>query len=296
MKNKIIIICGPTAVGKTALAIQLAKLINGAIVACDSRQVYRGLDIGTGKDKSNLGCDLADPNEPFSAMNYATLIQPVIESLLKSGQTPILTTGTGLYLKQLFNPPQTGMIKPNAKLREQLDQLSLIQLQEKLQRLNPEKWRAMNHSDQHNPRRLIRALEVSVANHSNHLAIKPFKYCDLLYLGLTAPLEVLDARINARVLARATPEFTRELKKLISLYPNFTSLPAATATGYQEWLDYLKHQTTRAKAISLWQLHERQYARRQLTWLKKMPHLHWFDITDNLWQESVVELVQTWYS
>lgn len=296
MKNKIICICGPTAVGKTDLAIKLTKLVNGVIVACDSRQVYKGMDIGTGKEKSNLGIDLVDINQPFSVMNYVSLIQPVLKQLLTSGKTPILTAGTGLYLKYLFNPPQTGLSKPNEKLRLQLNPLPIIELQQELERVDPKKWVSMNHSDQNNPRRLIRAIEIAVSSASNHLTIEPYSHFDLLFLGLTAPLPILDTRINRRVLDRATPRFTREVNYLLKKYPKFQTLPAATATGYSEWLKYLSHHLTQAEAIELWQLHERQYARRQLTWFKKDAKVQWFDITKTSFPTSVVQRVESWYS
>lgn len=292
MNPKIIVICGPTGVGKTDLAVQLASKVNGVIVACDSRQVYRGMDIGTGKDTSNLGIDLVEPNQPFSVMNYISLIQPLISRLIKLNKTPIITAGTGLYLKSLFNPPSTGSIKPNPNLRLALDQLPVSALQAKLMTVNPARYHAMNHSDQNNPRRLIRAIEIA---QSSKTSIKRSSAQALkrLTIGLTAPLKIIDERINARVLSRATPTFSQEVRKLAALYPDFASFPAATATGYHEWLYYLAGKISKAQALALWQLHERQYARRQLTWFKKIPQIKWLDTSRSKWQIQVEPMLQS---
>ncbi|OGV96536.1 tRNA (adenosine(37)-N6)-dimethylallyltransferase MiaA [Microgenomates group bacterium RBG_16_45_19] len=321
MSRRLIVICGPTGVGKTQLALHLAKLVPGALVACDSRQVYTGMDIGTGKDippqaktklvrlkahrypvyqfqaVSHWGYDLINPATSFSVMNYVSLIQPVFNHLWRLGQVPLLTAGTGLYLTSLFHPPATGPVPPNLVLRSQLASLSLIPLQRRLKQLNPAKWVAMNQADRLNPRRLIRAIEVSTVDPQAYQLNLPSPIkSQVLWLGLTAPTTWLDRCINRRVQARATFQFTDEVKVLVQRYPDFLKLPAATATGYREWLAYLDHRLTRQQAVAAWQLRERQYARRQLTWFKTLEPVLWFDVSQSEWQRSVVDRVITWYS
>lgn len=303
MKPQLIAICGPTGVGKTALALKLAPLVKGAVIACDSRQVYAGMDVGTGKDippKATLktaiinsrpmtyyhtpgvdfwGYDLVKPDQAFSVMDYVGLIRPVLDYLFEQGVTPILTAGTGFYLKSLFSPPATGGVVPDPQLRRQLIQLSLHELQQQLQQKDPVKWQALNHSDRLNPRRLIRALEVAQACDFNHITIQPSNHFDVTLIGLSAPLSLLDDRINLRVMARAVPAFTAEVKSLLRLYPDFLNLPAASATGYRPWAGYIGGQISRSAAIQAWQLSERQYARRQLTWFKKIPGVQWLSLT-----------------
>jgi tRNA dimethylallyltransferase len=162
--KKVLIICGPTATGKTTLAARLAKKFKGELISADSRQVYKGMDIVTGKDKPQgviiHGLDLVKPDQEFSAAHFVKVASTLINQISKRKKLAIIVGGTGLYLDSLINPPQTLTIKPNWSLRKKLEQKSIHYLQQQLKKLNPSKWRQMNHSDRLNPRRLIRAIEV----------------------------------------------------------------------------------------------------------------------------------------
>ena len=173
--RKLLIISGPTATGKTKLALKLAKLFGGELISADSRQVYKGMDIGTGKDRGTenrkqktenrihiWGYDLVAPNEEWSAAHFVKLANKLIPKILKRDKLPIVVGGTGLYIKDLLRPPETLFISPNKKLRRLLEKLTLPQLQNKLRRINSRRFNIMNQSDRQNPRRLIRALEIGI--------------------------------------------------------------------------------------------------------------------------------------
>lgn len=178
--NKVLIICGPTATGKTSLGIKLAKQFNGEIISADSRQVYRGMDIGTGKGVptnaqfliSNFqntddigyymigstkiwGYDLSDPNTVFNVADYRKLMLPVVEDIISRGKLPIIVGGTGFYIDALVDPPETIGVEINQKIRKELDQLTRYQLQERLAKIDNHKLSLMNNSDRNNPRRLL---------------------------------------------------------------------------------------------------------------------------------------------
>lgn len=282
--KKILIICGPTATGKTKLAASLAKKFSGEIISADSRQVYKGMDIVTGKDKPKgvkiYGLDLVKPDENFSVANFIKFARTLINQI----RFPIIVGGTGLYLNSLVNPPQTLAVSPNWQLRKKLEKKSVEQLQQQLKKINPLRFNQMNHSDQLNPRRLIRAIEVDLQGTSlqvNSARMFLNKY-DCLWLGLTAKKEILDQRIAKRVKARVKAGAVKEWQQLKNKYSS--DLPSMSAIGYRQLPD-----------VNKWIQAEQQYACRQLTWFKKNSHIHWFDIT-KAFQFPVVNLVKAWYT
>lgn len=300
---KCLIICGPTATGKTRLAAEIAKEFNGEVISADSRQVYRRVDIGTGKDKPRgvkiWGYDLVEPDEEFSVADFVAFTWSIIERLGRKNKLPIVVGGTGLYLKSLFEPPESLGVKADKKLRKKLEVLDIKQLQEELGRVAPERFRQMNWSDKHNPRRLIRAIEV--ANYhlrGVHAATSEVKnrrgvIYDALWIGLTADRSMLEKRIRRRVEERAGGGMSVEVKRLMQKYSDWT-LPAFSATGYHEWREYLMGKISRQEAIEQWQRSEQQYAARQMTWFKKQPYIYWFDIGDKNWHNQINRLVNKW--
>lgn len=316
--NRSLVICGPTATGKTKLGIRLAKHFAGEIISADSRQVYSGMDIGTGKGlpsgtkfhlstRSNdynigyysldsikiWGYDLVAPNQDFSVGQYQQLILPVIGQIITRRKLPIIVGGTGLYLKSLTQPIETATIPPDLKLRHRLDKLSVSELQTRLRQLDSYKLSSMNHSDLHNPRRLIRAIEIASSDSSiGQQALLP---TNQLWIGLTAPIAVLKQPVYQNVLDRATPTFTQEIDALEAAGFDWHS-SAATATGYKIWKQHLLGKLTRTQAINLWAAKEHQYQRRQLTWFKKQSQITWHDITDPDYYQSIERQVKAWYS
>lgn len=275
--TKILIICGPTATGKTALAAELAKKFNGELISADSRQVYRGMDIVTGKDRPKgvkiHGLDLVKPNEEFSVAHFVKLTRTLINQIIKRKKLPIIVGGTGLYLKSLINPPATINVKPDWQLRKKLEKKSVRQLQAQIKKINPDKWLSMNYSDQNNPRRLIRAIEV--AKSLRGPTLQADKY-DALWVGLTADKKILDQKIAERVRKRVNKGAVNEWKKLKAKYS--ASLPSMSSIGYRELPD-----------ITNWIVAEQQYARKQLTFFKKIKAIIWNPV-------DIENLVKAWYT
>ena len=301
--KKILIICGPTATGKTSLGLKLAKKFNGQIISADSRQIYKQMDIGTGKDKPKNGpkihgYDLIKPDKNFSVAHFVKFAKPLIKKIQKQNQLPILVGGTGLYLKAITKPFDTINIKPNFKLRQKLSQLTVKQLQAKLKKLNLNKFQSMNHSDQLNPRRLIRAIEVvqldSSLQPTQSMKID-FKEKDVLWLGLTGVKSVLDKQIIKRVNKRIKQGAEQEVKSLLQAGYSW-NLPSMSAMGYKQWQLYFANQSKLDEVKQSWIKAEQQYLRRQLTWFKKQKEIHWFDITDKKIYDHIVRIIKDWYT
>ncbi len=296
--NQVLFVLGPTATGKTKLALKLARRFNGELISADSRQVYKGLDIATGKDYPPQGSplkihgyDLVKPDEDWNVALFQDFAIKTIKQIQNRGKHPIVVGGTGLYIKSIledfFHPTP-----PNHKLRQELDQLSVEELQSYLKKTDFKKFESMNHSDQNNPRRLIRAIEI--VSSTPRKPPKQEKF-DSLLIGLTAPIEILEQRIKKRVLARLKQNPKKELEYLKSFELPPTASPA-TSLGYQELDKYYSGSITKEELINLWTLHERQYAKRQLTWFKKQTNIHWFNITSRNCEGEVVDLVTSWYT
>ena len=185
--NKLLVICGPTATGKTALAAKLAKQLNGELISADSRQAYVGRDLETNKERPDVRIwlyDIVNPGEEFSVSHWVKLARLAIEDIQKRNKLPIVAGGSGLYIKALLDPFDTIDIPPNRKLREKLQTFSVDKLQNMVVRGN------MNESDWNNPRRLIRKIETSGAKGLQGDSLKA------LVIGLRAPLPALYKRID----------------------------------------------------------------------------------------------------
>lgn len=318
---KTLVITGPTATGKTTLALKLAKLFPADLISADSRQVYTSLNLIPGKDipssfhKKNssitlnqspipiytnnktsiYGYDLVDPNQPWNLNFFHQFAWKVIIYVSQQKRLPIIVGGTGLYIDTLFNPTPNTQVPPNPILRARLEKLSINKLQNKLLNLSPEKFNSLNHSDQHNPRRLIRAIEILSSSvihpKSNHSSPQ----LDCLKIALTAPLSTLEKNITKRVKQRLNSDYLNELNILKSIDPDL-KLPASSALGYQILSDFHQKKITRQQATTLWVNQELNYAKRQLTWLRAQSNYHWIDISPKNHAKQVVDLVTRWYS
>lgn len=327
MKDKLLVICGPTATQKTALALKLAKEFNGELVSADSRQVYRGMDIGTGKDidyenrLSNVDYrdleyknkkyrvapydfegvnvwmyDVVNPDEEFSVSHYECLATKVIADILSRGKLPILVGGTGLYIKAIVTGIPTNSIPRNDALRNELQSLSRSELQQRLQKIDSSEWSQLNNSDKNNPRRLIRKIEIAASNQSEKKNPKTTSY-DVLSVGLTAAKETLKQKITDRVNKREEQGIVKEIESLLKRGYSF-DLPAFNTLGYKEWKEYLQEPTesNKAQALREWTHGEVLYAKRQMTWFKKQPDIHWYAVDSNDTLMSVRKLVSKWYT
>ena len=284
--DKIICIAGPTASGKTALAVELAKELNGEVVSCDSMYVYKYMNIGTAKpsEEEMQGIvhhmiDVCDPAEDFSVSRYTEMATPIVDDILARGKTAIVAGGTGLYMDSLirgndFAPvPATGH---REALEAQLQEFGVAPLLAQLQEIDPE----AAEKSQGNPRRIIRALEVyletgeTITAHNRRTQAIPPRY-DPLWLGLDfSSRKTLYDRIDRRVeimLEQGLPEEIRQL--LGSGIPK--TCTAMQAIGYKEFVDALDGKISMEDAVAQVQQSSRRYAKRQLTWFRRNPQMHW---------------------
>ncbi|HSX48876.1 MAG TPA: tRNA (adenosine(37)-N6)-dimethylallyltransferase MiaA [Candidatus Saccharimonadales bacterium] len=277
--DKLLVICGPTATGKTKLALHLAGLFNGEVISSDSRQVYKYMDIGTGKEGNVLGYDLVLPNEEFSVFHYLQFAEKTIKEIYAQNKLPILTGGTGLYIKAVVDGIDTADIAPNLELRKSLENKTVEELFNLLTENDFEKARTMNESDRRNPRRLIRAIEVAM-NKNEKSEDKKNRY-GTLFIGLSASKEKLEKRISERVDERA-----KGLQEEIDFLKNngFWDGVAKNTIGYKDWPD-----------IEKWKQEEIKYAKRQMTWFKKEKRIKWFDVSEENFTKDVEKLIKKWY-
>lgn len=313
--KKLLVILGPTSTGKTDLALKLAKKFNGELVACDSRQVYKGLDIGTGKlpgqevvIKKGEGFwimdgvkvwmyDVVDPKKQYTVYGYVKDANRVIGDIRERGKLPIIVGGTGFYLKALLEGLSSLSIPVDQKLRKELEELSLDQLQKKLQEVSPQKWEKMNTSDRQNPRRLIRAIELGISPRRS-----PYGYlrgvsasCNILKIGLTTPRQILYKRINERVVSRINQGMVDEAKRLHKEGLTFKRMKQL-GLEYGVLADFLEGAVkTEDEVIKIMQGKIHGYARRQITWFKKEENILWFDISHKNYADKVENLAAKWY-
>lgn len=283
-KTNIVVICGPTASGKTDLALQLAKVLKKTnILSVDSRQAYKDLSIITGKDIPNnlpkginvFGHDIFSSNESSNLGDFVRYSQKIIKSSIES-QTPlIIVGGTGLYLKAITQDLSFVSIPPNPILREELEKLSLVELQKRLKIKNPIKFSTINHSDLMNPRRLIRYIEISQSNIPQPITIDNSNI-SYHWVGILPDKNILKEQIRCRVIERINRGAVEEVKKLLSNYPD-KSLPIYSSLGVSQIIDYLEKIITKNKLVEIWTNAEVDYAKRQIVWFKKQPNILWYD-------------------
>lgn len=305
--KKLLVICGPTATGKTSLAIKLAKKFNGELISADSRQIYRGLDIGTGKDLRKIpkwatvwGYDLEGPKEEFSVSKYMAFANKAIENIWSKDKLPILVGGTGLYIKAVVDGIPTASVPRNNALREKLKIKSAGELYEVLAQMDPIHAGSMNTSDRKNPRRLVRAIEIALwkledsrrseVSFIHNKTGKP----DVLFVGLIASKEKLFDNIEKRVDKRIAAGLEDEIKSLLSSGITW-KMQSMSSLGYRQWKEFFENTKSKEAVINDWKKEEKRYARRQITWFKKDRRLQWFDITEPEFQNKVEKLVKKWY-
>jgi len=279
--NKLVAIVGPTGTGKTKKAIELSKQEPSILVSADSRQVYRHMDIVTGKDHPKditiHGIDIVDPDEPCSVAIWYDAVMPHIKQAWKEGKQVILVGGTGLYVKAITSGIATMQVPINQVLRDELSPLSIPELQAKLSSLDSLKLASMNHSDLLNPRRLIRAIEVA-----GHPEKSQIISCDSKLVGLKYSVESIERnKIQERVVTRLELGAITETKSLLSLYnPNLQSM---SAIGYRSIIKFIEKSCTEDEMIEEWVSGELSYAKRQMTWFRKQPVI-WYDVATRIWE------------
>lgn len=302
MSGQILMIGGPTAVGKTALSIRLAKAFYGEVVNADAYQIYRGMDIGTAKatlaERDGVVhhlLDVVDPGTPFSVAQFKQAAQNAIAEIQARGKLPIVVGGTGFYMNALRLDLPLGGQAPPRDYRDQLQaELALHDEQWLWEQLNAVDSKAAEKIPPANSRRVIRALEVmhtTGVKFSQQPESKPAY--NALILGLTTERKVLYERINARVELMVQAGLIPEVKQvLVSAGPDAQALKAI---GYKELLPYLQGEETLAQAVELIQKNSRHYAKRQLTYFKHQMPTHWLDLVGHpeTYQE-LLTLVSNW--
>lgn len=310
---KILIIFGPTATGKTDIALKVAKNLNGEIISADSRQVYKSLDIGTGKLSKNLttghkiqkakhywkvdaikihGFDLANPGENFSVADFIFYAKTKINKINKIKKLPIIAGGTGFYIKSLINPPQTLTIIPNYKLRNSLQNYSAVDLFHKLNTLDPKKAKTLNNSDKNNPRRLIRAIEVALSLKKKSPKLKPVD--EYLILGLTAKNELLYSKVNDWIDFRLKNGLEKEVVDLMKkIDPQWL---IALGLEYRWVTRYLNREISKTVAVNRLKGDTHKLIRTQKNWFDQFPKIKLFDITTSNWQNKFEKTVSLWYT
>lgn len=302
VKTKILMIGGPTATGKSALAVALARHFDGEVINADAYQIYRGMDIGTAKVTSEEMkgvphhlVDIVDPSTPFSVARFKTLAQAAIVDIASRGKLPILVGGTGFYLNALrLNLPLGGEAPPSPyrqQLNDKLAAQGATVLWEQLQKLDPA---AAAKIPRGNSRRVIRALEV-VHETGQLFSAQPVPqpFYDALVLGLTTDRSRLYARIDARVEQMVAAGLVNEVQRVVAQAG--VDAQALKAIGYKEMVPYLKGSATFPDTIAAIQQHSRHYAKRQLTYFRHQMPTHWFDLIAQPASITAVEaLVAEW--
>lgn len=279
--HKILIICGPTATGKTKLGLSLAKKFNGEVVGADSRHVYKGLDVLTGKDISPgiriWMTDVVEPREKFSVAHYVTMGRRIVADIWKRKKLPIVVGGTGFYIDALVGNFKNITIPPNQKLRKKLSVLNISALQKKVAY---EKLQSMNESDRQNPRRLIRAIEIALWQKQHAPSTNQWKPFEALWIGLRASMSVIEKRLKKRIASR----WAKAVKEV--------QLPHKDPTlGVSAINRYLSGTLSKKEAQEAWFRAERAYVKRQMTWFKKKSGIHWFDISQKGFEDDILKLL-----
>jgi tRNA dimethylallyltransferase len=286
VKPKIIIICGPTAIGKTTVAIDLAQDFAGQIIGADSMQVYKYMDIGTAKPTAEEQgrvlhhmVDIVEPDEPFDAAQYAEWARAKIIALDQQKITPFVVGGTGLYIKALVYglfDENTSDPKVRARLKAEAEARGIEYLHERLSRMDPATAARLHPNDSY---RILRALEVvattgqaiSVHHQKHGFLEQPF---EILKIGLNIDRTLLYERINRRVDAMIAAGFLQEVKDLLARGYS-ADLKSMQSIGYRHMVDFIDGRLSWAECVRTLKRDHRRYAKRQLTWFGADPEIIW---------------------
>ena len=282
-KPKILVIVGPTASGKTGLAIELAKQFNGEVVSADSRQVYRGLDIGSAKvTKEEMDgvphhlLDLTDPKDVYNAADFKRDATKVIEDILARGKLPIICGGTFFYIDALLEKVSLPEVEPDLELRAELEEKGAPELLDILEKLDPDRAAAV---EKQNPRRLIRAIEI--ARSLGHVPETEIKECpyEVLTIGLNVDMETHGEVLRSRIMERLDAGMTEEVERLLAEGVTHERLEKF-GLEYRYLSRYLRGLLPFDEMVDELTTKSRQFAKRQLTWLKRDISILWFNRND----------------
>jgi len=313
--KRLLVIVGPTGTGKTNLALDLAKKFNGELISADSRQIYKGMDIGTGKLPGNIESrmknsdlekhdkywlvkgipvhlyDVITPDERFSVAEYQQLAYKVIDEIHYKHKLPILVGGTGLYIQSVTEGLKIPNVPPNKRLRKNFEVKPLSSLISELEAVDP---RTAEKIDKQNPRRVIRALEVFYQTGESMSKLKSkFKIdFDLLKIGLTSKRECLYKNADSRVDDWFSGDFVKEVNNLIK--SGYKESIGLSTLGYRQVAMYLESKISLEEAKQRTIFEHHGYIRRQSTWFKKTRNIHWFDIQEKNFKFEINKLITPW--
>jgi tRNA dimethylallyltransferase len=304
MKEKLVVIVGPTAVGKTKTSIELAKAINGEIISGDSMQVYKGLDIGTAKITENEKegiphylIDIKHPSEPFSVAEFQTLAKELITDINNRGKIPIVVGGTGLYIRALTHQYEFSEAKSNNELRDKLQKKAeedgAEALHAELRKVDPIRAEDIHPN---NIQRVIRALEIfyetgnKPSDEQTNMKGNEESPYNLALVGLTMDRDVLYNRINERVDIMVDQGVLKEAKWLLT--HDVSNSLAAKAIGYKEFFPYLSGESSYEESVLLLKRNSRRYAKRQFTWFYNQMDVQWFSMDEAPFEKKFIEIRQ----
>lgn len=299
MKPKVIVICGPTASGKTALSIELAKRINGEIISADSMQIYKDMNIGSAKPTSeemqgikHYLLDFVNPNERFSVADFKLQAEEAIKDILEKGKIPIVVGGTGLYVNSLIYNIEYANVEFDEKYRAKLEEIyidkGLDYLYNEALKIDPEAMETISKNDK---KRIMRVLEIynetgKTKTEQEKESRKELQY-DYHVFTLNMERDILYDRINKRVDLMIEQGLIDEVKFLIEKYKEFPT--AMQGLGYKEVKSYLDLELTYDEMVEKIKMETRRYAKRQITWFKKNKETIWIDALEN--REKNIDII-----
>jgi tRNA dimethylallyltransferase len=285
-KQKVIVIVGQTASGKSALAVDIARAVEGEVISADSRQVYRGLDIGTGKitHRDMHGVvhhllDIASPRKAFTAADFKKKGRKAIEDITKRNHIPLVAGGTGFYIDTLLFDDELPAVAPDAGLRALLEKKTSVELFTRLSDIDPERAGSI---DKENKRRLVRALEIAeTIGHVPRRTERRTSPYDILWIGIRLPDEVLRERIHNRNADMVAKGLVAEVKRLKESRMSDTRI-RELGFEYRFVLDYIKKEIDRETMLERMNTKTWHYAKRQKTWFQRNANIQWFAPRDTV--------------
>lgn len=298
--NKIIVIVGPTSVGKTKMGIELAKRLNGEILSGDSMQIYKKMDIGTAKvsEEEMDGIihhliDIKEPDESYSVKDFQDSIRNCIAEILSRNKTPIIVGGTGLYIKAaLYDYEFSESEIDHEVFKEKYKNYTNQQLHDYLRTIDEKSAEALHFNNRQRVLRAIEIYELTGKKKSETLEQQQHALIyDALFIGLTLDRKLLYKRIDDRVDIMAEKGLEHEVKSLYN--QGYTkNLQSMKAIGYKEWFDYFEGKISRADVLELIKKNSRNYAKRQYTWFKNQFDMNWFEVDLDDFDKTVEQVFE----
>ena len=292
--NKVLVIVGPTGVGKSSFAVECAKKYNGEIISGDSIQVYKGLDIGSAKikenEKDNINhylIDIKEPTDNYSVKEFQDLARIKIQEIQNNNKLPIICGGTGLYIKALL---YDYYFYEEDEKDNQYEGLSNEEIYKRIEKIDPE---SLENIHINNRKRLVRALNIIEKHQTNITEIKQSQEHKLLYdakiIGLTKPKEIINSMVDKRVDQMINEGLLDEIKSLLNKGVTFDN-QSMQAIGYKEFKDYFNKTKTKEECINDVKTHTHQFIKRQYTWFKNQMNVEWYDN-----KEDALISINKWY-